>query len=69
MAGLQDRIHLAQAGLSGYALFHAYNSITKLREWEPVGEEAAKYTEAAKQDLYKTRTTQTSAAIAVWTPR
>ena len=65
MAGIQDRIHLAQAALSGYALFHAYNSITKLREWEPTTEEAAKYSDAAKQELHKTRTTQTSAAVAV----
>jgi hypothetical protein len=65
MAGVGNNIHIAQAGLSGYSLFHAYNSITKLRQWEPASKKAAEYSEVAARELHKTRTTQTAAAVTV----
>jgi hypothetical protein len=65
MAAIQTNIHLAQAGLSAYSLFHAYISITNLNKWEDKTEQAAKYSETAAQELHKTRTTQTSGALAV----
>jgi hypothetical protein len=65
LAGPGSTLHIAQAGLSGYSLFHAYNSISKLRQWEPATEKVAEYSEVAAKELHKTRTTQTAAAVTV----
>lgn len=65
MATIETNLHLAQAGLSAYSLFHAYISISNLRQWEATSEKAAQYSETAAHELHKTRTTQTSGALAV----
>ncbi|KIW06194.1 uncharacterized protein PV09_02674 [Verruconis gallopava] len=65
MVSFQTNIHMAQAGLSAYSLFHAYISITNLRKWESTSERAAQYSKTAAQELHKTRTTQTSGALAI----
>jgi len=57
--------HAAQAALSSYGLYHSYQCITKLRQYEERSEKAAKYSNTAAEQLRKTRTTQASAAIAV----
>ena len=61
--------HAAQALLSCYGLYHSYQCIMKLRQYEERSEKAAKYSKTAAEQLYKTRTTQASAAIAVRFPR
>jgi hypothetical protein len=62
---LQPILHLAQAGLSGYSLYHAYISITNLRQYEDKTEKAAEWSTTAEHELHKTRTTQTSSALSV----
>lgn len=64
---LQPVLHLAQAGLSGYSLFHAYISISNLHQYEAKMEKAAEWSGAAEHELNKTRTTQTSSALSVRT--
>ncbi|KAF2433132.1 hypothetical protein EJ08DRAFT_647521 [Tothia fuscella] len=65
MAYLQPLLHLAQASLSGYSLFHAYISITNLQKYEKKTEKAAEWSRTAAQELHKTRTTQTSGTLAI----
>jgi hypothetical protein len=62
---VQPVLHSAQALVAGYSLFHAYLSITNLKQYESKSEKAAQYSETAAHELHKTRTTQTSATIAV----
>ncbi|QDS73912.1 hypothetical protein FKW77_007436 [Venturia effusa] len=61
----QPILHLAQAGLSGYSLFHAYISISSLHQYEQTMEKAAEWSSTAKHELHKTRTTQTSSALSI----
>lgn len=63
--GLLALSHAAQAILSCYGLYHSYQCIMKLRQYGERSEKAAKYSNTAAEQLYKTRTTQASAAIAV----
>ncbi|OCK95959.1 uncharacterized protein K441DRAFT_686316 [Cenococcum geophilum 1.58] len=63
--GLLALPHAAQAILSCYGLYHSYQCIMKLRQYEERSEKAAKYSNIAAEQLYKTRTTQASAAIAL----
>ena len=56
---LQSILHLAQAGLSAYSLYHAYISITNLRQYEEKSEKAAEWSATVEHELHKTRTTQT----------
>jgi len=51
--------------LSAYALYHSYNSIQNVREYEKPAERAAKYSNIAEDELNKTRTTEGAGAIAV----
>jgi len=62
---LQPVLHLGQAGLAGYSLFHAYIAITNLRKFEEKTEKAAEWSTTAEHELHKTRTTQTSGTLAV----
>jgi len=62
---LQPILHLAQAGLSAYSLYHAYISITNLRQYEEKSEKAAEWSGTAEHELHKNRTTQTSSALSV----
>ncbi|KAE9992366.1 hypothetical protein EG327_009320 [Venturia inaequalis] len=62
---LQPLLHLAQAGLSGYSLFHAYISVSNLHQYEQKMEKAAEWSDTAKHELHKTRTTQTSSALSI----
>merc|ERR1711881_129908 len=65
MGSIGVSIHLLQAALSAYSLFHAYNAITKLRSWEPATKQAAKVSDAARKELSQTRTTQATGALAL----
>ncbi|KAI9702705.1 MAG: hypothetical protein M1820_006089 [Bogoriella megaspora] len=58
-------LHLGQAFVSGYGLFVSYVSITNLQKYEEKSEKAAKWSEAAAEQLHKTRTTQAAGAIAI----
>jgi hypothetical protein len=62
---LQPVLHLAQAGLSAFSLFHAYIAITNLQKFEEKTERAAEWSTTAERELHKTRTTQTSGTLAV----
>jgi len=62
---LQPVLHLGQAGLAGYSLFHAYIAITNLRKFEEKTEKAAEWSTTAEHELHKTRTTQTSGTLAI----
>ena len=66
--GLLALPHAAQAILSCYGLYHSYQCIMKLRQYEERSKKAAKYSNIAAEQLYRTRTTQASAAIAVRFP-
>jgi hypothetical protein len=57
--------HLAQACLCGYTGYLSYSAITRLQQYEQTSETAAQYSQVAADQLHKTRTTQTSGAIAV----
>ncbi|OCK80747.1 hypothetical protein K432DRAFT_381917 [Lepidopterella palustris CBS 459.81] len=56
---------LALSALSAYGLYISYLCISKLRQYEERSEKAAKWSNTAADQLYKTRATQTSAAVAV----
>ncbi|KAF2091816.1 hypothetical protein K490DRAFT_32193 [Saccharata proteae CBS 121410] len=58
-------VHTLQALLSTYTLYFSYISITNLQKYETKTEEAAKYSNIAKDQLHKTRTTQGNALIAI----
>ncbi|KAL9095132.1 MAG: hypothetical protein Q9165_002735 [Trypethelium subeluteriae] len=58
-------LHLAQAGIAGYGLYVSSISITNLQKYEKKTERAAKYSQSAADQLYKTRTTQGAGAVAI----
>ena len=58
-------LNFITAGLSGYGLYLGYHSATSLQQYEKPSERAAKYSNTAAQQLYKTRTTQAAAICAV----
>ncbi|KAI1866366.1 uncharacterized protein JN550_007754 [Neoarthrinium moseri] len=58
-------LHLAQAGLAGYGAQQSYIAITNLQKYEETSEKLAKYSNEAERQLHKTRTTQTSGALAI----
>jgi hypothetical protein len=58
-------LHLAQAALAGYGAQQSYIAITNLRRYEETSKKLAKYSNEAERQLHKTRTTQTSGAVAV----
>jgi hypothetical protein len=58
-------LHLAQVALAGYGAQQSYIAITNLRKYEDASKKLAKYSNEAERQLHKTRTTQTSGAVAV----
>jgi len=60
-------ITIGQIGLSTYCLYLSSIAIPKLQKYEDVSKTAAKYSNIADNQLYKTRTTQASSVIAVLT--
>ncbi|KAF2150025.1 hypothetical protein K461DRAFT_296419 [Myriangium duriaei CBS 260.36] len=58
-------VHLAQATLSGYGLVHSLIAIKNLRQWESTSEKAAKVSDVAATQLYRTRTTQGAGLMAI----
>jgi hypothetical protein len=62
-------LHGSQALFSLYNLSLCIISITKLRGYEATSKKAAQYSQAAADELNKTRTTQASALLAVRPPK
>lgn len=60
-----DVLHALQACMSAYALYLSYVSITDSRKYEEKTKKAAQYSNTAKQQLHKTRTTLASGTAAV----
>lgn len=58
-------LHVLQSILCIEGLYVSYVSITNLRQYEEQTKQAAKYSNTAEHQLYKTRTTQASGALAV----
>lgn len=58
-------IHILQAAFSAYNLYLSSIAIRKLLGYEEKAKKAAKWSDIAEKELYKTRTTQASNAIAV----
>ncbi|KAL8923174.1 MAG: hypothetical protein Q9208_004737 [Pyrenodesmia sp. 3 TL-2023] len=56
---------LALSAISLYAARKSYIAITNLRRYEERSEKAAKHSETAAHELYKTRATQGSSAAAI----
>lgn len=65
MTAFMRIIHLAQAVLSGYGALHSYIAVTNLQKYEKTSEKLAEWSKEAANQLHKTRTTQTTAAVAV----
>ena len=65
MTAFMRIIHLGQALLSGYGALHSYLAVTNLQKYEKTSEKLAEWSEEAANQLRKTRTTQTTAALAV----
>jgi hypothetical protein len=58
-------VHLGQALLSCYGALHSYLAVTNLQKYESTSEKLAEWSKDAANELHKTRTTQTTAALAV----
>ncbi|KAK9776093.1 hypothetical protein AB5N19_12072 [Seiridium cardinale] len=58
-------LHLAQAGLAAYGGQQSYVAVTNLQKYEDTTKKLAKYSNEAERQLHKTRTTQTSGAVAM----
>lgn len=65
MTAFMRLIHLGQALLSGYGALHSYIAVTNLQKYEKTSEKLAAWSKDAANELHKTRTTQTTAALAV----
>ena len=65
MASLVGILHATQAASSAYGIYLSYHSITSLRRYEEKSEKAAKWSNTAGHQLYKTRVTQASGLGAV----
>ena len=59
-------IHASQAAFGIYNLYLASISISNLQGYEDMSKKAAKYSNTAEQQLHKTRTTQASGTISVY---
>jgi hypothetical protein len=57
--------HAIQAAFSGYNLYLTSIAIPKLQKYEDASKKAAKFSNIAETQLYKTRTTQASGTLAV----
>lgn len=62
---LLQLLHLAQVALAGYGSTQSYTAITNLQKYEDASKKLAKYSNEAERQLHKTRTTQTSGAVAI----
>ncbi|KAF2767542.1 hypothetical protein EJ03DRAFT_275963 [Teratosphaeria nubilosa] len=58
---------LAQAVLAAQGLRQSYNAVINLQKYEDTAKKAAEWSNEAAHQLHKTRTTQTSGAVAVLT--
>jgi hypothetical protein len=58
-------VHSGQLLLSASSLYYSYIAITNLQKYEKQTEKAAKVSNTAADQLYKTRTTQGAGAIVV----
>lgn len=58
--------HSVLIGLSLYGAVCSYVAITKLQGYEETTKKLAKWSSVVEQELYKTRTTQASGALAVY---
>lgn len=58
-------MHVSQAVLCCYGAYQSYIAITNLRKYEETTKKLAKWSGTAEEQLHKTRTTQTSGALAV----
>jgi hypothetical protein len=65
MSALLPILHVPQACLSAYTIYLSSIAVPKLQRYEERSEKAAEYSNVAEHQLHKTRTTQTSGAIAV----
>ena len=65
MTAFMRLVHLGQALLSGYGALHSYIAVTNLQKYEKTSEKLAAWSKDAANELHKTRTTQTTAALAV----
>jgi len=65
MTAFMRLIHLGQALLSGYGALHSYIAVTNLQKYEKTSEKLAEWSKDAANELHKTRTTQTTAALAI----
>jgi hypothetical protein len=59
-------LHALQASFSAYTLYLSSISIRNLQKYEETSKKAAKYSSIAEQQLHKTRTTQASSALSVF---
>jgi len=65
MTAFMRIIHLGQALLSGYGALNSFLAVTNLQKYEKTSEKLAEWSNEAAHQLHKTRTTQTTAALAV----
>jgi cytochrome c-type biogenesis protein CcmH/NrfG len=65
MTAFMRIVHLGQALLSSYGALHSYLAVTNLQKYESTSEKLAEWSKDAANELHKTRTTQTTAALAV----
>lgn len=57
---------LCQVVISCWGAYQSYNAIIRLRKYEETAKKLADWSSEAERQLHKTRTTQTSGALAVW---
>ena len=63
-------LHVLQLLIAAYGASVSYVAVTKLRQYEETSKKLAEWSNTAAHELHKTRTTQTSGALAVsitWT--
>ncbi|TKA82506.1 hypothetical protein B0A55_01224 [Friedmanniomyces simplex] len=58
-------MYASQAIICCWGGYQSVNAITNLRKYEETSEKLAEWSDTAKQHLHKTRTTQTTGALAV----
>lgn len=68
MAAILSLLTTFQAGFSAYNLYLFSIAIPKLQKYEETSEKAAKYSNMAENELYKTRVTQASGVGSVCPP-
>lgn len=58
-------MHVCQVVLSTWGGYQSYIAVVNLQKYEETSEKLAKWSNEAARQLHKTRTTQTSGALAV----